>query len=90
MKLAALTLLGCLVAAPLAAQQPAALPAPAASPTAAPAAQLRGGPRLQQDFPTYQPPMARHEAAVAADKTTITISTLGLVLIAVLLILLLT
>jgi hypothetical protein len=34
--------------------------------------------------------MARHDAAVAADKTTITISTLGLVLIAVLLILLLT
>jgi len=89
MKLAALTLFGCLVAAPLAAQQPASSPAPAPQ-TAGPAAQNHGGPRVQQDFPAYQPPAARHDAAVAADKTTITISTLGLVLIAVLLILLLT
>jgi hypothetical protein len=89
MKLGALTLFGCLVAAPLVAQQPASSPAPT-PPAAALAAQDKAGPRLPQDFPTYQPAMARHDAAVAADKTTITISTLGLVLIAVLLILLLT
>jgi hypothetical protein len=92
MRLGALTLFACLMAAPLAAQQPASSPAPAPHiPLSAP--QYKGGgPRLQYDFPTYQPAVTRHETSVAAaaDKTTITISTLGLVLIAVLLILLLT
>jgi len=52
-----------------------------------------GGPRVPADFQSYRPALAHQEAplaAAAADKTTITISTLGLVLIAVLLILLLT
>lgn len=82
----------CLAAAPrgAAAQQPqqaAQAPAPAASPTA--------GPRLAPGFKSFKPKLAEEEAAVtaaaaAADRTVITISTLGLVIIGILLILLLT
>jgi hypothetical protein len=90
MKLATIVALGCLAAAPLAAQQPAATPRP--EPVQASVAQQAAGPRLQPEFRGYQPTFGHHDAAAAAaaDKTTITISTLGLVLIAVLLILLLT
>ena len=80
----------CFAAAPLAAQQaqqPAKAPAPAA------AAQV-SGPRLGSDFKAFHPKLAEEEAAVtaaaAADRTVITISTLGLILIGILLILLLT
>ena len=90
MKFAALALLGCLAAAPLAAQQPAVSRAP--TPGSAPAQSMTAGPRLEPQFQSYRPTVNHREEAVAAaaDKTTITISTLGLVLIAVLLILLLT
>lgn len=81
----------CFAAAPLAAQQPqqsAAARTPVAA--AAPAT----GPRLAPEFKSFQPKLAHEEAAVtaaaAADRTVITISTLGLVIIGVLLILLLT
>ena len=81
----------CLAAAPLAAQQPQH---PAAGPAAAPSAPARvTGPRLAPEFTSFQPKLAQKEAAVtaaAADRTVITISTLGLVIIGVLLILLLT
>jgi hypothetical protein len=89
-KLAFLTLFGSLVAAPLAAQQPAASPSPADVTTELQREQ-RGGPRLQPEFPSYRPTL--HEKATttaAAETTTITITTLGLVVIAVLLIILLT
>lgn len=80
----------CFAAAPLAAQQPqqpARTPAPAAAARAA-------GPRLAPDFKSFRPKLAQEEAAMtaaaAADRTVITISTLGLVLIGILLIILLT
>jgi hypothetical protein len=77
--------------APLAAQQPAA-PAPVAAHQVSHAA--AGGPRLEPGFHSYQPAVAQHDAApamaAAADRTVITISTLGLVLLGVLLIILLT
>jgi hypothetical protein len=90
MTLATIVALGCLAAAPLAAQQPVASPRP--EPARVSAAQQAAGPRVQAEFPRYQPTFGHHDAAVAAaaNTTTITISTLGLVLIAVLLILLLT
>jgi len=79
----------CFATAPLAAQQPAK-PAPVAAPKAPPAA----GPRLQPGFHSYQPALTQHDAApalaAAADRTVITISTLGLVLLGILLIILLT
>ena len=78
--------------APLTAQQ-AVTQAPAAAQQApAPAP----GPRLEPGFRSYQSAVAPHNAApamaaaAAADRTVITISTLGLVLIGVLLIILLT
>lgn len=91
MRLAVLTLFGCLAVAPLAAQQPAASPPPAGIPTERQLEQ-RGGPRLQPEFPSYRPTLQHEEAttAAAAETTTITITTLGLVVIAVLLIILLT
>lgn len=68
--------------APLAAQQAA----PQAPPSAA-------GPRLEPGFRSYQPVVTQKSAApamaAAADRTVITISTLGLVLLVVLLIILL-
>jgi hypothetical protein len=77
--------------APLAAQQ-AQHPAKISPP--APAASQPSGPRISPGFKSFQPKLAHEEAAVtaaaAADRTVITISTLGLVIIAVLLILLLT
>ena len=81
----------CFAAAPLAAQQPQQ---PAAAKVPAPAAAQAAGPRLAPGFKSFQPKLAQEEAAVtaaaAADRTVITISTLGLVIIGVLLILLLT
>ena len=82
----------CLAAAPLAAQAPSASQAPAAQSAATvPAA---AGPRLAPEFRRYQPALVQHDAspamsAAAADRTVITISTLGLVLLGILLILLL-
>ena len=89
-----LAAVACFATAPVIAQQPAA---DAAAKPAARAVQpvAAGGPRLQQDFHSYQPALA-HEtatssnAAAAADNVVITISTIGLVLLGVLLILLLT
>jgi len=79
----------CFATAPLAAQQPAKR-APVAAQKAPPAA----GPRLEPGFQSYQPAVAHHNAApamaAAADRTVITISTLGLVLLGILLIILLT
>jgi len=78
----------CFAAAPLAAQQPRQ---PAKAPPVAAAAP---GPRVAPQFKSFQPKLAQEEAAVtaaaAADRTVITISTLGLVIIGILLILLLT
>lgn len=80
--------LACLVAAPLTVRaQQATAPAPAPVRAAA-----LPGPRLQPQFSRYEPAIAReHESATtaaAADRTVITISTLGLVLLIVLLIVL--
>src|SRR5881394_3815357 len=78
----------CFATAPLAAQQPAKQ-APVAAQKALPAA----GPRLEPGFHSYQPAVTQHDAAppmAAADRTVITISTLGLVLLGILLIILLT
>ena len=77
-----------LATAPAMAQEPAeqasVQPAPAGG----------GGPRLDPGFQTYQPKLVPEQqaltAAAAADRTVITISTLGVVLLIVLLILLLT
>jgi len=86
-----LAAVACLAAAPAIAQEPAAQ-APVPRPAAAQAA--RGGPRLDTGFRSYRPSLVQeHEAsaaAAAADRTVITISTLGVILLAVLLILLLT
>jgi len=75
--------------APLAAQQPATQ-APVAAPQAPASA---AGPRLEPGFRSYQPAVTQKSAApamaAAADRTVITISTLGLVLLVVLLIILL-
>jgi hypothetical protein len=82
----------CFATAPLAAQQ-AATQAPVAAPQVSRPAP-GGGPRLQPEFQSYQPVVAQHDAApamaAAADRTVITISTLGLVILGVLLIILLT
>ena len=83
-----LAAVACLAAAPAIAQEPAAQ-APVPRPAAAQAA--RGGPRLDTGFRSYRPSLVQeHEASAAADRTVITISTLGVILLAVLLILLLT
>lgn len=87
----ALAAVACFATAPavLTAQQPDAQTAPARI-----AAPRNAGPRLVPEFKSYQPTLADREmtaaSAVAADRTVITISTLGLVLIAILLIILLT
>jgi hypothetical protein len=88
--LSMLAAVACLATAPLMAQEPAvATPAPQTEVAARPAS----GPRLEPGFRSYQPSLARDEAALAtaaaADRTVITISTLGLVLLVVLLIILL-
>jgi hypothetical protein len=79
----------CFATAPLAAQQRATQPPAAAQPAPSPAP----GPRLEPGFRSYQPAVTQHNAApsmaAAADRTVITISTLGLVLLVVLLIILL-
>jgi len=86
----------CLATAPLgavaAAQQPQQ---PVKAPTPAGAAPAASGPRLAPEFKSFKPKLAEEEAAItasaaAADRTVITISTLGLVIIGILLILLLT
>ena len=78
----------CFATAPLAAQQSSRQ-----SPAPAPAQQA-AGPRVAPDFKSFQPKLTHEEAAVvraaAADRTVITISTLGLVIIGILLIILLT
>jgi hypothetical protein len=81
-----LAAVACLATAPAVAQEPAA-------PTTVAA---QAGPRLQPAYGSYQPALVQKDAApalaaaAAADRTVITISTLGLVLLAVLLIILLT
>jgi hypothetical protein len=79
----------CFATAPLAAQQ-GAPQAPAAAHRTSAAA----GPRLDPGFRSYQPAVTQKSAApamaAAADRTVITISTLGLVLLGILLIILLT
>jgi hypothetical protein len=87
----ALSAVAGLATAPLMAQEPAAqTPVPA---TAAVAARARGGPRLEPGYQSYQPAVTQKNAspvaAAAADRTVITISTRGLVLLVVLLIILL-
>lgn len=83
-----LAAVACLATAPATGQEPASQ-APAVS-QPAPAA----GPRLAPGYRSYQPKLAHEQEsramAAAADRTVITISTLGLVLLIVLLILLLT
>ena len=87
--LSLLAAVACLATAPAPAQEPVA-------PTsrAQPASDKRAGPRLDPGFQTYQPKLVPEQqsltAAAAADRTVITISTLGLVLLIVLLIVLLT
>jgi hypothetical protein len=79
----------CFATAPLAAQQSAQQ-----APVAAHRAVQPAGPRLEPGFQSYQPAVAQHDAApamaAAADRTVITISTLGLVILGILLIILLT
>ena len=73
---------------------PAMAQEPAAQASRAQLAPAKGaGPRLDPGFETYQPKLVPEQqsltAAAAADRTVITISTLGLVLLIVLLIVLL-
>ena len=76
----------CLATAPLGAQQQ--------QPEQPAKASVPAGPRLTPEFKSFKPKLAQEEAAVtaaaAADRTVITISTVGLVIIGILLILLLT
>jgi hypothetical protein len=79
----------CVTPAALVAQDRQAPAAPATTPVEP--ARNTAGPRLQPAYKSYEPAIARTSAvttAAAADRTTITISTLGLVLLIVLLILL--
>lgn len=89
--LSMLAAVACLATAPLMAQEPAAPAAPA--PHSQVAARPATGPRVEPGFRSYQPSLAGQEAAAAttaaADRTVITISTVGLVLLIVLLIVLL-
>jgi hypothetical protein len=76
----------CLAAVPLTIHaQQASAPVPAR-------AAAQPGPRLQPDYPRYEPVIAHENTSVttaaAADRTTITISTLALVLLIVLLVIL--
>jgi hypothetical protein len=87
-----LAAVACLATAPLVAQERAAPPASAPQTTVT--AQSAAGPRLAPGYRSYQPSLARDESAAtmtaaAADRTVITISTVGLVLLVVLLIILL-
>lgn len=81
-----LAAVACLATAPATGQEPAQAPAVSQP---APA-----GPRLEPGYRSFQPKLAQEQEslamAAAADRTVITISTLGLVLLIVLLILLLT
>lgn len=82
-----LAAVACLATGPAMAQQPAA-----AATQAPVAAQPARGPRIDPGFKSYQPSVVHREeaaTAAAADRTVITISTLGLVLLVVLLIILL-
>lgn len=84
--------LACLATAPVSAGAQQATTPPGASAAAAPLPGGGRGPRVQPDFPRYEPAIARDRrfetTAAAADKTTITITTLGLVLLIVLLLIL--
>jgi type IV secretory pathway TrbL component len=92
--LVVLAAVGCVATAPAVAQDPASTPTPAAENARAQGAPAAAaGPRVDPGFRSYQPELARQQhslaSAAAADRTVITISTLGLVLLGVLLILLL-
>lgn len=77
-----LVAMACLSTGPLQAQEPAARPPVVA----------QSGPRFEPSFPSYQPKLANEQeplAMAAAEHITISASTLGLVLLIVLLIVLL-
>jgi len=86
-----LAAVACLATAPAAAQAPVQRPRGAPQQPTSP---HPAGPRLEPAFKSYKPKFSQEQqslaATAAADKTTITISTLGLVLLIVLLILLIT
>lgn len=84
--------LACLATTPVIARAqqattPPSAPAPAPAPLRAAALP---GPRVQPEYPRYEPALAGDHKSVtaAADRTVITISTLGLVLLIVLLVIL--
>ena len=86
---ALVSVLGCLALAPLAAQEhQSSAPVPARQERTA----AGGGPRLAPEYPRYEPAVAQQNSlattAAAADRVAITITTLGLVLLIVLLVLL--
>lgn len=79
--LSVLAAMACLTAAPLPAQEPASRPPVVA----------QSGPRLEPAFPSYQPKLANEQeplAMAAAEHISISASTLGLVLLIVLVIVL--
>jgi len=85
--------LACLATTPIIARAQQATTPPPAAPAPAPArAAALPGPRVQPEYPRYEPALAGDHASVttaaAADRTVITISTLGLVLLIVLLVIL--
>jgi hypothetical protein len=86
--------LGCLLTAPLAAQEQQQAEQQFSPPAVAQSQERAAptGPRLLPHYQSYQPTVTQQEhdlaAAAAADRTVITISTLGLVLLIVLLVLL--
>jgi len=85
---AALVFLAAAPLAPVTAQQPTTAPKPAAG-----TASLALGPRLTPEFRSYQPAASQREtaasSAAASDRVTISISTLGLIVLGLVLILLL-
>jgi hypothetical protein len=83
-----LAAVACLATAPATAQEPASQAPAVAQPVPL------AGPRLEPGYRSFQPKLAHEQEslamAAAADRTVITISTLGIVLLIVLLILLVT
>jgi hypothetical protein len=89
--LSLIAVLGCLVVAPLTAQEPQASPITPARQGQTPSREIRGGPQLVPAYPRYEPAITQPKSLMttaAADRVTITITTLGLVLLILLLVLL--